>query len=469
MDSEIEFGEIEEVPPETQTPPDRNRHFAVVSCQNPAEGELRIFVDLDVMREMESHASSDTRVELGGVLLGGQFEDEDGQPFVVVSDSLRAEHYEATKGSFKFTHETWEQISRQREEFPSDLQMVGWYHTHPDWGVFLSGMDLFICDHFFNRPLDLALVIDPCRFDRGWFQWTGHEDQPQRTGGFYLMASRFRENELQQYAQELRGEMPMRLDPRPSPIAGQIQPSTTHVAIPATRAPWLELGVLGLLAMQFLMMCFLALQTIWWSQNGGGAKQESQESQVGRQLVDLERARSAELTVEVQREILQDFVLAAGGDLQLARRLEESEVENRRSRSSLQAQNYFNGELTAEIEQLQSDSKSLEERLLAQKTRLTEAQSEVKRLQVELSQRTQDDTLGDDQSRAGYAWYRDWFYLVVVAGIGLLGAMAGAASVTYYRQGTSMAVAQADEVPSFDSDTEVVYSEGTEDESSSTS
>ncbi|MEC7499638.1 MAG: metal-dependent protease of the PAD1/JAB1 superfamily, partial [Planctomycetota bacterium] len=100
MGSEIQFGEIEESRPERQTPPDKSHQFAVVECQEPQSDELRIYVDLDVMKDMESHAESDTTVELGGVLLGRQLEDEQGQPFVVVSDSLRAQHYEATKGSF---------------------------------------------------------------------------------------------------------------------------------------------------------------------------------------------------------------------------------------------------------------------------------------------------------------------------------------------------------------------------------
>src|SRR5262245_24827620 len=106
---------------------------------------------------MEEHALSDTAVELGGVLLGGHYEDEAGRPFVVVTDSLRARHYESTKGSFKFTHDTWSAISREREQFPAELQMVGWYHTHPDWGVFLSGMDMFICDNFFNKSWMLLM------------------------------------------------------------------------------------------------------------------------------------------------------------------------------------------------------------------------------------------------------------------------------------------------------------------------
>ena len=89
----------------------------------PREDELPIFVDLDVLADMEQHALSDTSVELGGVLLGGRYVDADGRPFVVITESLRATHYESTKGSFKFTHETWSAITRQRQRFGAELQM----------------------------------------------------------------------------------------------------------------------------------------------------------------------------------------------------------------------------------------------------------------------------------------------------------------------------------------------------------
>ena len=159
----IEFGQVEFREPESELRPDRNRKFAVVGCGEVDQSQLPIFVDLDVMRDMEGHARTNTHVELGGILLGGKFVDEEGRSFVVVQEALRAEHYEATRGSFKFTHETWSQFARDREELPEDLHLVGWYHTHPDWGVFLSGMDTFICDNFFADDLDVDLVIDPCR------------------------------------------------------------------------------------------------------------------------------------------------------------------------------------------------------------------------------------------------------------------------------------------------------------------
>src|SRR5687768_15044237 len=133
MDSEIEFGDVEEERPRTMRRPDEDRHFSVANCGAPRDSDLRIYVDLDAMVDMENHAQTNTSVELGGVLLGGQYVDSENRPFVIVSDCLRADHFEATKGSFKFTHETWSDIQRRLEEYPEDLRMVGWYHTHPDW------------------------------------------------------------------------------------------------------------------------------------------------------------------------------------------------------------------------------------------------------------------------------------------------------------------------------------------------
>ena len=197
MADEIEFGQVESARQPQRLRPDRNPQYAVVPCGAPSQDDLPIFVDLDALRDMEAHALSDTRVELGGVLLGGQYEDEQNQPFVVIADALRARHYESTPGSFKFTHDTWAEFTRQRAEMPAELQIVGWYHTHPNWGVFLSELDRFICEHFFGRPGDVALVIDPCQGDRGFFQWTDPAaEQTRRTGGFYIFASRHRAVEL---------------------------------------------------------------------------------------------------------------------------------------------------------------------------------------------------------------------------------------------------------------------------------
>lgn len=257
MDSDIHFGELEHTAPRPQLRPDQNRHYAVAACGAAGEDELLIYVDIDVMRDIESHASSNTNVELGGVLLGGQYEDHDGRPFVVITDCLRAEHYEASKGSFKFTHETWSDITRKREEFPPEVCMVGWYHTHPGWGVFLSGMDTFICEHFFNKPLDVALVVDPCQRDRAFFEWTGQSPRRLRaTTGFHLIASRYRQDELEYYAAQLKGTNAMPADLRYNVPGSSHVPTVLQIADP--RSAWIALAVLGMLLTQFLLLGLIA-------------------------------------------------------------------------------------------------------------------------------------------------------------------------------------------------------------------
>ena len=467
MGSEIQFGEIEESRPERQTPPDKNRQFAVVECQEPQPGELRIYVDLDVMKDMESHAESDTTVELGGVLLGRQLEDEEGQPFVVVSDSLRAQHYEATKGSFKFTHETWQQISRQREDFPPDLQMVGWYHTHPDWGVFLSGMDLFICENFFNNALDLALVIDPCRRDRGWFQWVEDRDQPKRTGGFYLTSSRHREDALRQYAQSLNGASSMGHDPRPAVVAGQIQPTPVYMPPAPPRSPWLEFGVFGLLGVQCLMLCFLALQSFMFANQAKSGRVEPASDLAQQQPGDRQRLYEAEALVAVQRQVLEDMVAAVGGDIDLAAKLEQLEYENRRNRSSLQAQAFMNQELLDENQRLKVSEQQLEVALAEQKSLLDASVKNLASVQRQIKESAETAGEGRLEGRELESWYRGGFYWLILFGVGGVGLLTGAAVMAYFRRDESQNGIGSEEMgAAVHGEEDVVYSAGESDESS---
>jgi hypothetical protein len=50
-------------------------------------------------------------------------------------------------------------------------RILGWYHTHPGFGIFLSDMDMFIHGNFFNLPWQVALVYDPHSGEEGLFLW----------------------------------------------------------------------------------------------------------------------------------------------------------------------------------------------------------------------------------------------------------------------------------------------------------
>lgn len=351
-DPDIQFGDLEEEQPDIELRPDRNAHYAVVAYGEPVEGELPIFVDLDVLIEMESHARTDTSVELGGIMLGGQLHDDEGRPYVLVQDSVRAQHYEATKGSFKFTHDTWQQITRERDEFPSGWDMVGWYHTHPDWGVFLSGMDMFICDNFFNKPLDVALVIDPCRQDRGFFQWTGDpRERKRRVGGFYVIASRHRQAELEQFVAELEGGYTMRTDPNMragynvSPGSG----GPTIVNITEQRPGWLGQAVVATMVFQAIVLLLFGYIAFAPRVPAEGTASSSRDK------------LTKEEQLEVKTEVLDEVIASmSGGEKDVVSRLQDREEQIRRLENDLAVVKLGVPEMVEDTKRLEKERNDLE-------------------------------------------------------------------------------------------------------------
>lgn len=133
------------------------RHFP---GPRQAEAALRVHFERKPYAELLAHAKESLEVEVCGVLVGQMCQDEEGL-FVEVNAVIRGTA--ATEGSthVTFTQTTWNAIHRTLEhDFPK-LRIVGWYHTHPGFGVQFSDMDLFIQKNFFSGPTQVALVTDP--------------------------------------------------------------------------------------------------------------------------------------------------------------------------------------------------------------------------------------------------------------------------------------------------------------------
>ncbi|MHC4608610.1 MAG: M67 family metallopeptidase, partial [Planctomycetota bacterium] len=123
----------------------------------PDKGEFRICVTKNAYAGVMSHARETADIEVCGVLMGYFKEDKYG-PYVHVTHVIRAEGAEHKGNQVTFTHEAWNHINRKRDAEHADRSMVGWYHTHPDFGIFLSEMDQFIHKNFFSDPKQVAYV-----------------------------------------------------------------------------------------------------------------------------------------------------------------------------------------------------------------------------------------------------------------------------------------------------------------------
>jgi proteasome lid subunit RPN8/RPN11 len=125
-----------------------------------AQESLRIAMTRDAYAELTAHAKESLNAEICGVLVGELCEDGEGQ-FVSVEGTIRGTA--AKKGSthVTFTQETWNQIHEEKDRDHPKRQIVGWYHTHPGFGVEFSEMDMFIQRNFFSGASQIAFVTDP--------------------------------------------------------------------------------------------------------------------------------------------------------------------------------------------------------------------------------------------------------------------------------------------------------------------
>lgn len=145
--------------------------------------DAKVYIKQDVYKALEEYASSDTAHELGTIILGN-YSDELGKMNVVISDFIYAKYTDASASTLTFTHETWEYVHKEHEEKYPNTKIVGWQHTHPGYGIFLSNYDMFIQENFFNMPFQVAYVIDPVQHIRGFFQWKN--GKVEKLKGFFI-------------------------------------------------------------------------------------------------------------------------------------------------------------------------------------------------------------------------------------------------------------------------------------------
>lgn len=135
-----------------------------------------IFVHGNVIDEILDYSDKDLSREIGGFLLGRTFKSDDqGKLYVEVTQFLPAPGARGGSASLTFTHDVWSQANHEIETRFPDLRIVGWHHTHPSMGVFLSGYDTFIHKNFFSEPWQIAIVVDPNSREFAFFQWQGDE------------------------------------------------------------------------------------------------------------------------------------------------------------------------------------------------------------------------------------------------------------------------------------------------------
>jgi proteasome lid subunit RPN8/RPN11 len=151
------------------------------------DAPVSVFLTQSAFTQVSMHASSDQEEEVGGVLVGKWFIDsETTRQYIVVKASIPARFTQHGSSFLTFTRDSLVDIHERNEaDYPQDA-IVGWYHTHPRMGVFLSQYDIWLHNHFFPEPWQVALVIEPSSEIGGFFVPLGRgELDSSRYFGFY--------------------------------------------------------------------------------------------------------------------------------------------------------------------------------------------------------------------------------------------------------------------------------------------
>jgi proteasome lid subunit RPN8/RPN11 len=127
-----------------------------------------VVMEAEVARKIRQHARTSMKAEVCGVLIGSTEHER-----MMVEACIQG--INATQGGahVTFTQDTWEHIYKIKDKEYPDRKIVGWYHSHPGFGVFLSEHDLFIQQNFFSNPQQVAWVYDPHTDEEGCFGWIG--------------------------------------------------------------------------------------------------------------------------------------------------------------------------------------------------------------------------------------------------------------------------------------------------------
>lgn len=154
--------------PERDSP--LRKHAFHFSGNELGPNHLRLVLFPKAIEEIAAHAFSDVRSEVGGVLLGSAFRNA-GELYVEVHAALPAQSDDHGPVHFTFNADAWAGVHRDRAERRPDLDIVGWFHTHPGLGIFFSGDDVVVHSAAFVLPWHIAMVIDPLTTRMGCFAW----------------------------------------------------------------------------------------------------------------------------------------------------------------------------------------------------------------------------------------------------------------------------------------------------------
>jgi proteasome lid subunit RPN8/RPN11 len=100
----------------------------------------QVYIKENAINDIEQHLATNLRIEQGGILFGNAYKDPESQKiYVEITAAVPAPATMGTGQYLEFTSDSWLGIMNYAQRCHPQDNIVGWYHSHPNLGVFMSG------------------------------------------------------------------------------------------------------------------------------------------------------------------------------------------------------------------------------------------------------------------------------------------------------------------------------------------
>lgn len=148
----------------------------------------------DVMFRLDQFVHLKAKGEHGGFLIGHRRELKSAEDYEILVERFVPIPQKDDATRLVITHEHVQTVKRALNESGRDEEIVGWAHTHPGFGVFLSNFDKEQHQRHFPQPWQVAYVLDNIAHERAVYHYA--DDEWRELGGYYILRE-MAENEMQ--------------------------------------------------------------------------------------------------------------------------------------------------------------------------------------------------------------------------------------------------------------------------------
>lgn len=140
---------------------------------------VSINIKKPILGFIEEDARQNTNITTIGVLIGyHQTKKETGELSIHIDNAISIEPSLRSIAAESYAVDDWnttlEKLKHNIQD--SSQEIIGWYHSHPRHGVFMSGVDFETHQKHFSKNWQVALVVEPIRNEFGFFAWSKNNE-----------------------------------------------------------------------------------------------------------------------------------------------------------------------------------------------------------------------------------------------------------------------------------------------------